>query len=235
MKYTLRTILFMIKAYFASKWVMLKARRKPEKERFQDVYEYFRVYCPGLMKATGSRIIYHGLENLPEKPGALYVSNHQSLFDIVVILAVMEYPTAFVNKKELEKTIFVGQLMHNIGCVWMDRNDLRQSLEAIKQASERLREGLNMVIFPEGTRSKNGQMGEFKKGSLKAATMAGAPVVPVRITSSIRDILENNKGIKIVPQEVHVYFGEPIDVASMTRKEQKELAENIQSIVAELN
>lgn len=234
MKYTIRALWFMVKAYVVSKLMLFKAKRQPEEQRWKTVYEYFREYCPRLMDATGSRIIYHGLENLPEQPGALYVANHQSLFDIVVILSVMEYPTAFVNKKELEKTIFVGALMHNMGCVYIDREDLRQSLEAIKQASEQLKRGLNMVIFPEGTRSKNGEIGEFKKGSLRAATNVGAPIVPVRIDPNIRDILENNRGLTVIPQEVHVYFGEPIDVASMDRKEQKELAEHIRDIVISL-
>ena len=172
---------------------------------------------------------------MPDQGGVLYVGNHQSIFDIIAMLSIMEFPTAFVNKKELDHVFFLGALMRGIDCVSIDREDLRQSLSAIKTASERLKEGMNMVIFPEGTRSKNGQMGEFKKGSIRAATNIGGKIVPFRITSEIRDILENNKGLHIIPQEVHVYIGKPIDTGAMTRQEQKDLAEEIPQIVAALS
>ena len=234
MKYTFRSLWFMLKAYLAYRKVLAKSRRLPEKERREAGYRYVREYCPKLMDATGSRVIYHGLEKLPEGPGALYVGNHQSLFDLVVILSVMEYPTAFLNKMELERVPLVGGLARLLGCVYINRSDLRQSVTAIRTASERMKQGLNMVIFPEGTRSKDGTMAEFKKGSLRAATNIGAPVVPVRISRSIRDILENNRGLHIIPQEVHVYFGDPIDVQSMDKKEQKELAEKVRDIISKL-
>lgn len=234
-KYTFRTLWFMIKAYLVYRKVLKQAKDLPDKERWEAGYKYVREYCPKLMERTGSRIIYHGLEKLPEQSGVLYVGNHQSLFDIVVILSVMEYPTAFLNKKELEKVPLVGGLARLLGCMYIDRGDLRQSVTAIRTTSDRMRNGLNMVIFPEGTRSKDGTIAEFKKGSFKAATNIGAPIVPIRISREIRDILENNKGLHIIPQEVHVYFGDPIDVKSMDKKEQKELAEKVQQIVSELN
>ena len=234
MKYTFRTLWFMIKAYLMYRKVLRKSKRLPDQERWEAGYRFVKEYCPKLMERTGSRIIYHGLEKLPEHSGVLYVGNHQSLFDIVVILSVMEYPTAFLNKKELEKVPLIGGLARLLGCVYIDRKDLRQSVSAIRTTSERMKNGLNMVIFPEGTRSKDGTIAEFKKGSLRAATNIGAEVVPIRISRSIRDILENNKGLHIIPQEVHVYFGDPIDVTEMDKKEQKEIAEKVQKIVSEL-
>lgn len=235
MKYTIRAMWYMVKAYFASKWMLFKSRKMAQDERRMYVYQFLRRWCPGLFKACGTRVIYHGLENMPDQGGVLYVGNHQSIFDIIAMLSIMEFPTAFVNKKELDHVFFLGALMRGIDCVSIDREDLRQSLSAIKTASERLKEGMNMVIFPEGTRSKNGQMGEFKKGSIRAATNIGGKIVPFRITSEIRDILENNKGLHIIPQEVHVYIGKPIDTGAMTRQEQKDLAEEIPQIVAALS
>ena len=90
-----------------------------------------------------------------------------------------------------------------------------------------------MVIFPEGTRSQGPVMAEFKKGSIKAATMVGAPIVPFRI-ENMYAIFEGNKGIKVKPAEVHIYFGKMIDVAGMSRAEQKELSANMKEIVESL-
>jgi len=230
---TLRTLFCIIGIFFRSKWMLFKARKKTEKEKRQMAYEFLHKAAPELMNSTGSRIIYHGLENLPEHSGVLYVGNHQSILDIPVLLTVMEYPTAFVNKKELDNVIFVGKLLKATGSVSIDRGDLRQSLEAIKLAAARLKEGLNIVIFPEGTRSKDGEIHEFKKGSLKAAFMAKAVIVPFRLQDNGK-ILEGNKGIHIEPTEVHVYFGEPIETEGLTKAEERAMQENIEEIVRTL-
>ncbi len=232
-RYTVRTAWFMVKAFFKARRVEKKTKDLPEKERWQKAYEFLRPECADLLKTTGSRVIYHGLENLPDKPGALFVGNHTSILDIPALISVMEFPTAFVSKKELDNTPMVGKLLKLIGCVSLDRQNIRQALEAVKEASERLQQGINMVVFPEGTRSKTGQIGEFKKGSIRIATAVGAPVVPFRI-EGLRGVLEGNKGIQIEPREVHIYFGKPIEVAGMTRQEQKKLADDMRRIVVDL-
>ena len=121
-----------------------------------------------------------------------------------------------------------------IGCVSIEREDLRQALTAIKETGQRLQDGLNMVIFPEGTRSHGPEVAEFKKGSIKAATMVGAPIVPFRL-ENMYAIFEGNRGIKVKPSEVHVYFGPVIDVAAMSRQEQKELGGQMRDIVLALH
>ena len=129
---------------------------------------------------------------------------------------------------------FVGGMMRCIGCVLINRKDLRQSMDAIKVTSERLEKGLNMIIFPEGTRSKSEEMGEFKKGSIKAATNIGASIVPFRI-SHLADVFEANKGFKIVPRQVDIYFGEPIETSEMSKKDQRFLADHMKEIVQSLH
>lgn len=232
-RYTVRTARFMVRAFFKARRVERKAKNLPEKERWQMGYEFLHTESANLLKTTGSRVIYHGLENLPEKPGALFVGNHTSILDIPALISVMEFPTAFVAKKELDNTPMVGKLLKMIGCVSLDRQDIRQALQAVKTASERLTRGINMVVFPEGTRSKTGQIGEFKKGSIRIATAVGAPVVPFRI-DGLRGVLEGNKGIQIEPRQVHIYFGKPIEVADMTRQQQKKLADDMRQIVVDL-
>ncbi len=230
---TIRTGLYMCKIFIKARKVIRQSKKVSEEESWQMGYDFIRPYAQGIFKVAGTRIIYHGLENLPERKGVLFVGNHQSYLDIPALLAVMEEPTAFVSKKEVGQKPFLGPILDVVGCVHMDREDVRQSLNAIKEAAQKLERGLNMVIFPEGTRSQGPVMAEFKKGSIKAATMVGAPIVPFRL-ENVYAIFEGNKGIKVKPAEVHIYFGEMIDVASMTRAEQKELSGKMKEIVESL-
>lgn len=230
---TIRSAAFMGKVFIKARKAIRKSKKLPLEEGWQLGYDFVHPLAPELLKVTGSRVIYHGLENLPEQKGVLFVGNHQSYLDIPVLLGVMEAPTAFVSKKSVGKKPFLGPILDMLGCVSIDRENLRQSLTAIKEASQRLTQGLNMVIFPEGTRSQGPEIAEFKKGSIKAATMVGAPIVPFRL-ENVYAIFEGNKGIKVKPSEVHVYFGEPIDVAAMSKAEQRELAGKMREIVVNL-
>ncbi len=230
---TIKTIWYMVVSYFQTLGLFRRGKKMPEQERWQKGHDYLLKRCPGLFKASNTRIVYHGLENIPEKKGLLFVGNHQSYFDIPILLSVMPDPTGFVSKIELNKVPFVGNMLHMIGSVPMDRGNLRQNLEAIRETAERLTKGLNMVIFPEGTRAKGPNMGEFKKGSLRAATMSGATVVPFRIQDAYK-IFEGNHKLKITPAKVDVYFGEPIDLCAMPKKEQRELMENIKEVIQAL-
>lgn len=231
---TIRTAAYMGKVFLEARKAIRNSKKMSLEEGWQYGYDFVHPRAPELLRITGSRIIYHGLENLPEQKGVLFVGNHQSYLDIPVLLGVMESPTAFVSKKSVGEKPFLGPILDMIGCVSIDRENLRQSLVAIKEASQRLTQGLNMVIFPEGTRSQGPEMAEFKKGSIKAATMVGAPIVPFRL-ENVYAIFEGNKGIKVKPSEVHVYFGEKIDVASMSKAEQRELAGKMRDIVQALH
>ena len=230
---TIRTLHYLIKIRIHMIPVRRSIKTMDSQGAWDTVFHFIRPEAAGLMKAIPSRVIYHGLENLPETKGVLFVGNHQSYFDIPILMSCMESPTAFVAKSTLAKTPIVGPLIRLLDCVLLDRDDLRQAMDAIHQTSYRLKAGLNMVIFPEGTRSRCDEMGEFKKGSLKAATLSGAPIVPFRIDGA-HALFESNRGLRVKSREVHVYFGEPIETASLDREQQKQLATHIRSIVAAL-
>ncbi len=122
---------------------------------------------------------------IPDEP-VLFVSNHQGSFDIPLLLGYIDKPKAFIAKWELRYLPFIGSWMKELGCIFIKRNDFRQTLKAFKGAGEVFKKGQSLVIFPEGTRSRSSKLGEFKRGSLKIALREKVPVVPVTIKGSYK-------------------------------------------------
>ena len=112
---------------------------------------------------------------------------------------------------------------------FMDRNDMKQSAQTIIDGIKQLKAGINMVIFPEGTRSKGAPVGEFKAGSFKLATKSKAPIVPVTIDGTYK-VMEGNKN-KIKPAEINLIIHEPIYTDKLTKEEIAELPEKVRSII----
>ena len=137
-----------------------------------------------LIKNTGSRVVLTGAEHMPVSGPVLIVSNHQSYFDIPLMVSQISLPMGFVAKQELKKIPVINRWMDLIECSYIDRKDIRQSLRAIQKAQKSLETGQSMVIFPEGTRSRRREISAFKPGSLKLAQKAGVPILPVAIDGS---------------------------------------------------
>lgn len=137
-----------------------------------------------VVRSTGSKVDFQGYENIPDTPRICFVGNHQSNFDIPAFLGWSGQPVGFIAKKELFKVPILSQWMRIINCIFIDRSNPRAALESFKQSAEVIRNGHSQIIFPEGTRSKGDQMGEFHNGSLKLAQMADAAIVPFAIKDS---------------------------------------------------
>lgn len=156
-----------------------------EKYSEEERYSYLRMIGFHAVKVSRVNIICSGLENLPKENGYLITPNHQGMFDCVMFLYTHERPFNIVNKKEVRHFPVLGRVFDAFGALEMDREDVRQCMKVIIKMSEDIRNGLNYVIFPEGTRSKNGNsLGTFKGGTFKAATKVKAPIVPVAIIDS---------------------------------------------------
>lgn len=186
-------------------------------------------WARSLVKLAGVTVVTTGEENIPPEGSVLFVSNHQGNFDIPILLGYIEKPKAFIAKIELLKLPLIRTWMIHLKCVFMDRSDIRQSLKVINQAADHLKEGYSMVIFPEGTRSKNETLGEFKPGSLKLALKAGVPIVPVAIQGSYK-IMEQN-GFLIKPAHVKITIFDPIPTAGLTKEQATELPERVRKII----
>jgi len=183
-----------------------------------------------LVKISGTEVIVQGEENIPAG-SVLLVANHEGNFDIPVLLGHIKKPFGFISKIEVKKIPIVCKWMEVMNCVFMDRSDRRQSIKAIREGIAIMKAGHSIAVFPEGTRSKGGPMGEFKAGSLRLATDAKSPIVPIAIhgTSSI---MEKNKGW-IKPGKVIISVLPAITHEQYEQMESKELTEFVQKKIVE--
>ena len=173
-------------------------------------------WCKFTMKTLGIDLEVKGLENIPKEP-CVFISNHSSILDIPILLCTVDRNIGFISKKEILKTPIIGYWLTRTNCVALDRENPRIAIEAINEAVENLKEGSSMAIFPEGTRNKEGKVGEFKKGSLKLATKAKAKVVPVSIDRASRAFEDNRE---FTPTKIKLVFGEAIDTKNLSKEEE---------------
>ena len=173
-----------------------------------------------IFRLTGSTLTVKGFENIPDKP-VLYVGNHRSYFDIVSGYIVVPGQTGFVAKKEMEKIPLLPLYMRDIGCLFLDREDIKQGLSVIKQGTEYMKQGHSMVVFPEGTRNQTDTLLPFREGGYKMAEKSKSPIVPVSICRSDL-MLESAPKKRIHSHSVTIEFGKPIYPCELPPKERKE-------------
>lgn len=181
------------------------------------------------VRMSGAKINIYGKENIPKDIPVLFVSNHQGNFDIAIFMSHIDKPKGFVAKIELNKVPILRVWMKHINCVLMDRSSLRKSVEAITKGIKVLKSGHSLVIFPEGTRSKSDNMGEFKAGSFKLATKANVPIVPVTMKGTYKLMEQNNNKIK--PAEVSIYIHPMLETAALSKEEQEALPLKVKEII----
>lgn len=188
----------------------------------------FRCACA----ISGVKVNVKGYENIPKDEAVLFVANHASLFDIAVTYPLMERPTGYIAKKELRKIPVLSWLMYFVNCIFLDRKDPREGLKSVLKAADHIKSGVSIFLFPEGTRSKDGKLHEFKDGGMKIATKSQAPIVPVGIIGTA-DAFEKQFP-KIRPTKVTVAFGQPIYTKDMSRSEQKNISNMVHNEVEAL-
>ena len=182
-----------------------------------------------LHKAINMNIKIVGKENIPNEP-CCYIGNHTSILDIPILIDSVGKCVGFVAKKEMVKVPILGYWMGKYNCVPLDRENAREAIKAIRKGANNIKNGYSMAIFPEGTRSKDGKLKEFKKGSLKLATMAKAPVVPVSIDGAYRAYEIDGK---FKPIDITVTFGKPIYTDKLSREEEKELMNKVREVISQ--
>lgn len=198
-------------------------------ERDACAHSIARKWAQSGLKMNGSLIHVTGVENVPKTGGVLFVANHQSNFDIPILIGHIPRDKGFIAKLELLKVPTFSRWMKYIGCIFIDRKDPRQSLSAINEAAEQLKAGHSIVIFPEGTRSADGTIGPFKAGGLRLAIKAAVPIVPVTISGS-KNIMP--KGTSIIRSaKVNVIISPPLLPYEFEELDSNQITEKVRSII----
>lgn len=222
---------FLLTSYPERRRLKKLAKTDPAESSRQAHLQVKKVFR-GLLRIAGIKIEVEGLENIPKEP-CLYVGNHNGYYDILVAETVIPSGAGFVSKDSLAKIPGLASWMLLIHCLFLDRQNVREGLKTILTGVDYLKEGYSMFIFPEGTRSKNGQIGEFKGGSLKMAQKANAPIVPVSLWGTA-DIFENNQGLRVCPGTVKLSFGTPILYSSLSKEEKKSITDMTRNAIQEM-
>ncbi len=190
------------------------------------------VWAPGILLIGLVRLRVEGRERLPLSQPCFFAANHQSLADVPALFTALPVPLLFLAKRELGRIPFLGSYMEAMGMVYVDRHDRGKAVRTVSLAAQRLREGLSILSFPEGTRSPDGRVRPFKTAAFAAALEAGVPVVPVALTGTGR-ILPRD-AFRARPGTVRLVIGEPIPTAGLTRDDRAELARRTQEAVEAL-
>jgi 1-acyl-sn-glycerol-3-phosphate acyltransferase len=230
----LRSLVFLVFVPIVTTTVCLLAiidtgllKRAPAK-----VQIYPRLWAIFLTRIAGVHIRVTGMNNIDKQATYVFAGNHTSQLDIYSFQARFPHDFRWIAKKELFNIPIFGLAMRRVGFISIDRSHGRKALKSLNQAAERIGAGSSVLIFPEGTRSKNGRLHPFKSGAILLAIKSGVPIVPVGFNNVSRIL---PKG-KLLPRggEVEIRIGRPIPTADYTAKDKQILASMLHDRVAEL-
>lgn len=193
-----------------------------------------RIWAKSVLFFSGVKLNVAGIENIFFDGPKIFISNHQGNFDIPILLFAIPSHFRFLIKKELYSAPFLGWHLRGRGDIPIDRQKGHKARETLRKLSGLVESGDPVLIFPEGTRSPDGNIQSFKRGSLVLATSSGAKIVPIAISGSYN--IQQKGSILINPTEVFVNIGKPISISKeqSSSADQHNLVEDIQKEVISL-
>jgi len=197
--------------------------------RENSIHKIARIWATIILRLSGVRVETVGLENvLPDKP-QIFMSNHQSDFDIFIVLAFIPGQFRWIAKKELFRVPFFGRAMRNAGYIEMDRQNHDKAMKSLEIAAQKIREGKSVMSFPEGTRSRDGRIKAFKQGMFHLALQAGVPIVPISIIGASE--IMPKRSLRVHPGKITMVIDKPIDVTPYTPESRHELIARVRGII----
>ncbi len=222
MYYSVRYVvgLFVFTVYYGVKCIIAGYLGVPNEE--DGLYDQAgRRWAQKLIRAAGVTVQTRGLEHVPTTGPAVFVSNHQSFFDILALAATLPGKLRFVAKMEMAKLPVLGRAMRAAGQIFIDRGNRARAFEAYEEAAQAVQKGMSAVVFAEGTRSRTGALLPFKKGAFVFAIASRVPIVPVYCAGTFAVQPKGRIGVRRGP--VTLYFGEPIPTEGLTYDDRERL------------
>lgn len=181
---------------------------------------------------AGTKVVIKGEENVPKNEPVLYVGNHRSYFDIVITYSRVPDLTGYIAKKEMLRWPLLVNWMKNLHCLFLDRQDVKQGLKTILTAIDKVKAGISICIFPEGTRNRvNDTFMEFHEGSFKVASKSGCAVIPMAIYNSAAIFEDHIPWIR--KTTVIVEYGKPFYIKDLPRETQKRVGAYSRDLIME--
>jgi 1-acyl-sn-glycerol-3-phosphate acyltransferase len=180
--------------------------------------------------AAGVEVRVRGFESLDPRHSYVFLSNHQGWFDIFTLLGKLPVQFRWLAKEELFKVFILGPAMRAAGYIPIDRSDRKKALESLSQAAEKVQQGTSIVIFPEGTRSPDGVLREFKRGGFLLAIKSQQLLVPVAISGSYR-VLRKRGDWVIQPGVIDVTIDQPISTVGLNIRDNEALMQTVRETI----
>ena len=224
-------VLFLLFSYilFFIEWIVGKINKRAKDYSSLRIVQWgFRV----ILWIGGVKVTVIGEENILDE-ATLYVGNHRSFFDILILYVRFQPLTGFIAKDSIEKIPSLRVWMRYLYCLFLNRDDMKQGMKVILQAIDYIKQGISICVFPEGTRNKGEELSmlPFKEGTFKIALKTGCPIVPISINNTA-EIFENHMP-KMKRTHVIIEYGKPIYPKDLDREEQKHIGATCQKIIEE--
>jgi len=233
----LQSFIIILKSLAATLWISIEVIYKVHRgtETREKCNRRLRWWSTGLLKNLKLSYSSHNLDRLTLEPGKPYIimSNHSSLCDIPLIFATMPGSIRMLTKRELFDVPVWGRGMKQAEFISIDRHNRRQAVKDLQQAQKKMESGIILWVAPEGTRSRTGGLGSFKKGGFMLAIRTGATIIPVGIRGAF-DVLPPKTLDFQLGEHAEVHIGEPIDASAFTNKTLGQLMEQIERSVRHL-
>jgi len=181
------------------------------------------------LRTTGTQVQIQGLENINPHDSYILVSNHQSNFDIFALLGYLPIQFRWTAKAELFRIPFMGWAMSRIGYIPIERDSPKKAYRSMLQAAEKVKEGVSVMIFPEGTRSPDGKLQPFKKGVFLIALKSQAPILPITICGTAKIMPKGDW--HTYPGKVQITVDRPIETAAIPPEKEEELSQRVRNIL----
>ena len=188
-----------------------------------------RVWARIICYASFVKIHVEGNEKIQPNTSYLFLSNHQSIFDIFLIYGWLNCKFKWVMKKEIRKIPIVGKACDIMGHIFINRSSAIQAQKSLLLAEAKLKNGNSVVIFPEGTRTKDGCLGKFKKGAFTIARDLHLPIIPITIKGAF-EVMPYNK-LFFTPGKISMIIHEPIDTSNLSDDNIYDMIENVKQII----
>lgn len=193
------------------------------------VHRIARIWAKMLLIVSRTRVKVVGAENIQFKKPYIFMANHQSDFDIFIVLGYIPGQFRWIAKKELFKIPVFGKAMRNAGYIDIDRDNREKAIKSLDIAAKKIREGKSVMTFPEGTRSKDGTVKPFKQGMFHLAIKSGVPIIPITIIGA--GTIMPKRSLRINPGRVTMIIDKPIDVSGYTVENRAELIDKVRNMI----